>query len=62
MKKISKLKSLTSAVLTFNALPGIARSSYEAAMTVDALRVLEKADSRLIAEVVRESADFEKEQ
>ena len=61
MKKISRLKSKASvsAVSVYNALPGNSSNSYEAAMTVEALKVLKSADNRLVSEMIREAVDYE---
>ena len=40
-------------------LPGNSSNSYEAAMTVEALKVLKSADSRLVSEMIREAVDYE---
>lgn len=61
MKKISKLKTVPSAVMVYNLLPGTCSSSYEAAMTVEALQALEVADNALIKALVKESAEYEQQ-
>ena len=43
----------------YNALPGNSSNSYEAAMTVEALKALKSADNRLVSEMIREAVDYE---